>query len=69
MEEGIHPKGTSEHLCLRAGRGFGLQSRKERLFFRRQKRFAEVKTSAGGKTWFKVCGREDVSRRRLFEEK
>ncbi|KAL4585804.1 hypothetical protein LXL04_010430 [Taraxacum kok-saghyz] len=42
-------------------------SRKERLFFRRQKRFAEVKTSAGGKTWFKVCGREDVSRRRLFE--
>ncbi|KAL4580116.1 hypothetical protein LXL04_016296 [Taraxacum kok-saghyz] len=30
-----------EHLCLRAGRGFGLQSRKERLFFRRQKRFAE----------------------------
>ncbi|KAL4587443.1 hypothetical protein LXL04_000314 [Taraxacum kok-saghyz] len=33
--------------------------------FVRQKRFADVKTSAGGKTWINVCGREDVSRRRL----
>ncbi|KAL4587422.1 hypothetical protein LXL04_000293 [Taraxacum kok-saghyz] len=28
--------------------------------------FAEVKTSEGGKTWIKVCGREDVFRRRFF---
>ncbi|KAL4591473.1 hypothetical protein LXL04_004439 [Taraxacum kok-saghyz] len=46
-----------EHLCLRAGRSKRLRSKKVCLFFGRQKRFAEVKTSAGGKTWFKVCGR------------
>ncbi|KAL4559713.1 hypothetical protein LXL04_031857 [Taraxacum kok-saghyz] len=31
----------------------------------KQKSFAEVKTSAGGQTWIKVCGREDVFRRRF----